>query len=973
MKEVIFHFSPSVRFLGLSLKILFHKNKEIERMLSRKMTFSLMSLITLLAFAFVAPSAMAAAFDVASITADDVMVGGGIEIEYGAEVVIKVAFAEVITSGSFLPAGIIVTPISKSGGTGTALADGTVGTGTPNDGKNFTVTYEQLPAPAPDADAATLAAHTTKLHVLIPKEVVTKIGDPDSKNKIKTQEINLVRQEPGTDGATVDPKVVSITRAVSISHTGGAAFVEAVVTGPFQVKIVLTEKPNDGLAAGIAGLTVAEGTVTSVVAGIPFTGREVGTGQGAVEDSIPPRSEGGYGVATDDNVPAATGRDGMYYPYLASITPKGTADTVTIKVAGFKDLVLPRGTGDDEVKAGEYVTATDPVLADQPNGRERLTVKVVKDPAAALADGYVVDLTNKRVAPAGGYLVVAKDKDMTGIHLPDKSDADDNAPDATTRTVAERKYNVISVGTFPNLEAFLSNGGTIDLVSPAAGLVISEIMWGSDASLATNSDSQWIEIKNTTAANIATGDKTHKLIFYGPNETLPDMSVAANNIQDRVGTIGAGGYWTLAGKGRSGRTGTGETKGDLTAVVPTQALISMQRSIDATTGAADGTMASSWTESTPPSVNFDPAKGGNRIASPGDESATYPVAPVVEVPVVAPTVAVATAADIMISEIMVNTGGGRLPQWIELTNVSGADVSLAGWSLQITNDAADDDVVGGSVSINLSGDLGIGGGEDAGGTLGKSLLLVAGVGNRSNNLDGSDRVVDISDQVDQKGRYTLISTMSFMIALVPPQTTGILTYGDTAGNLDEGWELPTSESDRSSLIRREADALGTATLGTAANGWVLASSTALVSGPATWYGSNKDAGTPGYDGGGPLPVSLSHFRPARDRDTGAAVITWSTQSELNNAGFFIKRSQQRDGQFKVINAAMVQGAGTTSEKQFYTYTDTTAQPNVVYYYQIEDVSLDGNRQTLTNGIRLKGHIGAAGKLTTLWGDLKTSQ
>ena len=103
------------------------------------------------------------------------------------------------------------------------------------------------------------------------------------------------------------------------------------------------------------------------------------------------------------------------------------------------------------------------------------------------------------------------------------------------------------------------------------------------------------------------------------------------------------------------------------------------------------------------------------------------------------------------------------------------------------------------------------------------------------------------------------------------------------------------------------------------------------------------------------------------------VITWATQSELNNAGFFIKRSQQADGEFKVINAAMVQGAGTTSEKQFYTYNDTTAQPNVVYYYQIEDVSLDGNHQTLTRGIRLKGHVSVAGKLTTLWGDLKTSQ
>ena len=47
MKEVIFHFFPSARFLGLSLKILFHKNKEIKRMLSKKMTFSLMSLINI--------------------------------------------------------------------------------------------------------------------------------------------------------------------------------------------------------------------------------------------------------------------------------------------------------------------------------------------------------------------------------------------------------------------------------------------------------------------------------------------------------------------------------------------------------------------------------------------------------------------------------------------------------------------------------------------------------------------------------------------------------------------------------------------------------------------------------------------------------------------------------------------------------------------------------------------------------------
>ena len=38
--------------------------------------------------------------------------------------------------------------------------------------------------------------------------------------------------------------------------------------------------------------------------------------------------------------------------------------------------------------------------------------------------------------------------------------------------------------------------------------------------------------------------------------------------------------------------------------------------------------------------------------------------------------------------------------------------------------------------------------------------------------------------------------------------------------------------------------------------------------------------------------------------------------------------------------------------------------------KLTDVSLDGNRQTLTRGIRLKGHVGAAGKATVLWGELK---
>ena len=205
---------------------------------------------------------------------------------------------------------------------------------------------------------------------------------------------------------------------------------------------------------------------------------------------------------------------------------------------------------------------------------------------------------------------------------------------------------------------------------------------------------------------------------------------------------------------------------------------------------------------------------------------------------------------------------------------------------------------------------------------------------------------------------------------------------DVVGNLGAdgaaAWALPMREDGRSSIIRRHvlisAGSAAEPDDGMMMDNWMLASDTNEATLRAeSYYGATGDAGTPGFQGGGALPVELSHFRPARNKETGAVVITWSTQSELNNAGFYIKRSNQKDGEFKVINAAMIQGAGTTSEKQFYTYADTTAQPNVVYYYQIEDVSLDGNHQTLTRGIRLKGHVSVAGKLTTLWGDLKTSQ
>ena len=248
----------------------------------------------------------------------------------------------------------------------------------------------------------------------------------------------------------------------------------------------------------------------------------------------------------------------------------------------------------------------------------------------------------------------------------------------------------------------------------------------------------------------------------------------------------------------------------------------------------------------------------------------------------------------MISEIMVASNDGRLPQWIEIANVSAAAVSLSGWSLEIENDAADPDVVGAGASIGIDlGDVEIGADQVAL-VVSKEGRDTSGIGDSEGDLR-ADRIIDVQSQVSpDNARYSLISEMGFMLSLIPPRTGAVRTPGDAAGNLGGGWEIPMSEDGRSSLIRSDADA----DAGTDAADWMLASDT-LLNGAyqTTYYGHADDVGTPGYDAGGALPVELSGFNAARDRVTGAVVITWSTQSELNNAGFFIKRSQQTNGKF----------------------------------------------------------------------------
>ena len=340
--------------------------------------------------------------------------------------------------------------------------------------------------------------------------------------------------------------------------------------------------------------------------------------------------------------------------------------------------------------------------------------------------------------------------------------------------------------------------------------------------------------------------------------------------------------------------------------------------------------------------------------------------------------------EISISEIMYHAGPRRNHvQWIELYNASMTQaVNLKGWELEIRNVNDGTSRAYAHFIFNKAVIL-----------PNQTLLIVSATA--PNNV-ASNRVYDLYRYHQRELRLTgrrdvLLSPTGFYLKLTDrgdPDVDADDRVVDEAGNLkvEEGtlrkmWDLPPRHPEyRQSLLRQygtrfKPDQNGRdgvpdlVEVGILSDAWRPSDGTTVSTG-TTFYGYRDDVGTPGYRLGGPLPVQLSGFRPERTQvDT--VSINWTTESEFNNAGFNILRSESKSGAFKVINRALILGAGTSGEKQTYSFTDTTAKSDVVYYYQIEDVSFAGVRRTLAT-VRLKGYVSASGKLTTTWGHLKRS-
>jgi hypothetical protein len=71
------------------------------------------------------------------------------------------------------------------------------------------------------------------------------------------------------------------------------------------------------------------------------------------------------------------------------------------------------------------------------------------------------------------------------------------------------------------------------------------------------------------------------------------------------------------------------------------------------------------------------------------------------------------------------------------------------------------------------------------------------------------------------------------------------------------------------------------------------------------------------------------------------MLHWTTDSEHENAGFYIYRSLNRENGFARINSSIIPSAGNNEGIQAYSYEDHLVNNGIPYYYKISDEDING--------------------------------
>jgi hypothetical protein len=76
-------------------------------------------------------------------------------------------------------------------------------------------------------------------------------------------------------------------------------------------------------------------------------------------------------------------------------------------------------------------------------------------------------------------------------------------------------------------------------------------------------------------------------------------------------------------------------------------------------------------------------------------------------------------------------------------------------------------------------------------------------------------------------------------------------------------------------------------------------------------------------------------------DKAEVIVEWTTASELDTVGFNLLRAEAQEGPFEQINASLVPAGSDVLTGSDYTFTDSSVQDGITYFYMLEEIDLTG--------------------------------
>jgi hypothetical protein len=86
-------------------------------------------------------------------------------------------------------------------------------------------------------------------------------------------------------------------------------------------------------------------------------------------------------------------------------------------------------------------------------------------------------------------------------------------------------------------------------------------------------------------------------------------------------------------------------------------------------------------------------------------------------------------------------------------------------------------------------------------------------------------------------------------------------------------------------------------------------------------------------------ISLSAFTATAK--SGKVLLEWTTESEVDNAGFNIYRSVTENSGYEKINPVLISAEGAPTAGVAYRYVDKDLNNRNTYFYKLEDIDLKG--------------------------------